>query len=39
MRNPIAQRIRELDERSKALQARLDKQERAQATRGKMVLE
>ncbi len=39
MRKPIAQRIRGLEERKKTLQARLDKQERAQSTRGKMLLE
>ncbi|TKV70522.1 mobilization protein [Rhizobium sp. AU243] len=38
MRRPIEQRIRELEERRKALQARLDKQERAQATRRKILL-
>jgi len=38
MRKPIAQRIRELDERKKALQSRLDRQERAQATRRKILL-
>ncbi|TWC81418.1 hypothetical protein FB593_1058 [Rhizobium sp. SJZ105] len=39
MRRLIAQRMRELEERKKTLQARLDKQERAQSTRGKMLLE
>ncbi|MCW8061003.1 mobilization protein [Agrobacterium tumefaciens] len=38
MRKPIAQRIKELDERKKTLQARLDRQERAQATRRKVLL-
>jgi hypothetical protein len=38
-RRPIAQRIRDVDERKKTLQARVAKQERAQATRGKMLLE
>ena len=38
MRKPIAQRIRELEERKRALQSRLDKQERAQATRRKILL-
>lgn len=38
MRKPIAQRIRELEERKKALQSRLDRQERAQATRRKILL-
>jgi len=35
MRKPIAQWMRELEERTKTLQARLDKQERAQATRSR----
>ncbi|QTQ83987.1 hypothetical protein J8N08_13425 [Agrobacterium tumefaciens] len=35
MRKPIARRIRELEEWKKTLQARLDKQERAQSTRGR----
>ncbi|CUX62188.1 MULTISPECIES: hypothetical protein [Agrobacterium tumefaciens complex] len=38
MRKPIAERIRQLEERRKALQARLDRQERAQATRRKILL-
>lgn len=38
MRKPIAQRIRELEERKRSLQSRLDKQERAKATRRKVLL-
>jgi hypothetical protein len=38
MRKPIEQRIRELEERRKALRARLDRQERARATRRKILL-
>ncbi|NTF23121.1 mobilization protein [Agrobacterium rubi] len=38
MRKPIAQRIKELEERKRSLQSRLDRQERAQATRRKIVL-
>lgn len=38
MRKPIAQRIKELEERKRALQSRLDRQERTQATRRKIVL-
>ncbi|WP_320188968.1 mobilization protein [Agrobacterium rosae] len=38
MRKPIAQRIKELEERKRALQSRLDRQERAQATRRKILL-
>ena len=38
MRKPIAQRIKELEERKRALQSRLGKQERAQETRRKIVL-
>ncbi len=38
MRKPIAQRIRELEERKRSLQSRLDKQERATTTRRKILL-
>ncbi|KXG87354.1 hypothetical protein [Agrobacterium bohemicum] len=38
MRKPIAQRIKELEERRRSLQSRLDRQERAQTTRRKIVL-
>jgi hypothetical protein len=38
MRKPIAQRIKELEERKRALQSRLGKQERAQETRRKILL-
>ena len=38
MRKPIAQRIKELEQRKRSLQSRLDRQERAQATRRKIVL-
>ena len=38
MRKPIAQRIKELQERKRALQSRLGKQERAQETRRKILL-
>ncbi|MCZ7450962.1 mobilization protein [Agrobacterium rhizogenes] len=38
MRKPIARRIRELEEQERALQSRLDKQERAKATRRKILL-
>lgn len=38
MRKPIAQRIKELEERKRALQSRLGKQERAQDTRRKILL-
>ncbi|WP_188348543.1 mobilization protein [Agrobacterium rosae] len=38
MRKPIAQRIKELQERKRALQSRLDRQERAQETRRKILL-
>ncbi|WP_320203970.1 hypothetical protein [Agrobacterium rosae] len=38
MRKPIAQRIKELEERKRSLQSRLDRQERAQATRRKILL-
>ena len=38
MRKPMAQRIKELEERKRSLQSRLDRQERAQATRRKIVL-
>ena len=38
MRKPMAQRIKELEERKRSLQSRLDRQERAQETRRKIVL-
>lgn len=38
MRKPIEQRIRELEEQKKALQSRLEKQQRAETTRRKMLL-
>ncbi|WP_320188847.1 hypothetical protein RMS29_014745 [Agrobacterium rosae] len=38
MRKPIAQRIKELEERKRSLQSRLDRQERAQETRRKILL-
>lgn len=38
MRKPIEQRIRELEEQKRALQSRLEKQERAQTTRRKILL-
>ncbi len=38
MRKPIAQRIKELEERKRILQSRLGKQERAQETRRKILL-
>ncbi len=38
MRKPIEQRIRELEEQKKALQSRLDKQQRAETTRRRMLL-
>ncbi|SCX30379.1 hypothetical protein [Agrobacterium rosae] len=38
MRKPIAQRIKELEARKRALQSRLGKQERAQETRRKILL-
>lgn len=38
MRKPIAQRIKELEERKRALQSRLGKHERAQDTRRKILL-
>jgi len=38
MRKPIEQRIRELEERKKALQSRLEKQQRAETTRRRMLL-
>jgi hypothetical protein len=38
MRKPIEQRIRELEEQKKALQSRLEKQQRAETTRRRMLL-
>ena len=38
MRKPIEQRIRELEEQKKALRSRLEKQQRAETTRRKMLL-
>ncbi len=38
MRKPIEQRIRELEEQKRALQSRLEKQDRAQTTRRKILL-
>ncbi|MDP9573439.1 UNVERIFIED_ORG: hypothetical protein J2W66_003941 [Agrobacterium larrymoorei] len=38
MRKPIEQRIRELEEQKKALQSRLEKRQRAETTRRKMLL-
>ena len=38
MRKPIEQRIRELEEPKKALQSRLEKQQRAETTRRRMLL-
>ncbi len=38
MRKPIEQRIRELEEQKRALQSRLEKQQRAETTRRKMLL-
>ncbi len=38
MRKPIAQRIKELEERKRVLQTRLSKHERAQETRRKILL-
>ncbi|MGV1908185.1 mobilization protein [Agrobacterium cavarae] len=38
MRKPIEQRIRELEEQEKALQSRLEKQQRAETTRRRMLL-
>lgn len=38
MRKPIEQRIRELEEQKKALQSRLEKQQRAKTTRRRMLL-
>ncbi|WP_233123588.1 mobilization protein [Agrobacterium vaccinii] len=38
MRKPIAQRIKELEERKRSLQSRLDRQERAHDTRRKILL-
>lgn len=38
MRKPIEQRIRELEEQKKALQSRLEKQQRAETTRREMLL-
>ncbi len=38
MRKPIEQRIRELEEQKKALQSRLEKQQRAEKTRRRMLL-
>ena len=38
MRKPVTQRIKELEERRRALQARLNRHERAQATRRRIVL-
>ncbi len=38
MRKPIEQRIRELEEQKKALQSRLEKQQRAENTRRRMLL-
>jgi len=38
MRKPIEQRIRELGEQKKALQSRLEKQQRAETTRRRMLL-
>ncbi|MEH3128294.1 mobilization protein [Agrobacterium cavarae] len=38
MRKPIEQRIRELEKQKKALQSRLEKQQRAEATRRRMLL-
>ncbi|MEJ8308018.1 mobilization protein [Agrobacterium larrymoorei] len=38
MRKPIEQRIRELEEQKKALQSRLEKQQRAETARRRMLL-
>ncbi len=38
MRKPIEQRIRELEKQKKALQSRLEKQQRAETTRRRMLL-
>ena len=38
MRKPIEQRIRELEEQKKALQSRLEKQQRTETTRRRMLL-
>ncbi len=38
MRKPIEQRIRELEEQKKTLQSRLEKQQRAETTRRRMLL-
>jgi len=38
MRKPIEQRIRQLEEQKKALQSRLEKQQRAETTRRRMLL-
>ncbi len=38
MRKPIEQRMRELEEQKKALQSRLEKQQRAETTRRRMLL-
>lgn len=38
MRKPIEQRIKELEQQKKALQSRLEKQQRAETTRRKMLL-
>ncbi len=38
MRKPIEQRIRQLEEQKKALQSRLEKQQRAETTRRQMLL-
>ncbi|GEM_PF-1448230 len=38
MRKPIEQRIKELEEQKKALQSRLEKQQRAETTRRRMLL-